>query len=322
MNTTVTIELDQDCLELFEAAAAKYKMPLSVFLQDAGLLRLLKNEEIHPRQVKRLLDKTAPASAPSRPQKPRYSPGEAERIFLDFAEYLNQKMIQRRGELFQCKYSLNQENCFPWIDPALLCGESEEENCAMEQLLAAQLFQAMREEDEDRCFQVVRVAMDWGGVYYSRGVRKGNKTQVEKLHHNHALLTMLLHSRRHIQNRELEQLECFSSGWSIIWFLMDMENLFILSSRKVFALNMVLQDYQRDRGLVFFPPSLELGQLVYQGPRYIEGVRYIYTQKAKLILFKKCVCILDALKSCGDFQSNKELDNLLYNMGEVPDISH
>ena len=38
--------------------------------------------------------------------------------------------------------------------------------------------EALEKEDETLCLEVVRAAIDWGGVYYSRGVRKGNQQQV------------------------------------------------------------------------------------------------------------------------------------------------
>lgn len=319
MYKEITVNLDEDCIKLFGEAAGRQGMTLSAFLQDAGLLYLLRNDETSQKQLKALCrPERAHEKQRTARKKPRYSAGEEEQIFQDFAQYLNEALKQHRGEEFRCKYILSQENRVSWIDEAMTSGETAEENYAMEQVLHKKLMEALETGDEELCFEVVRTAMDWGGVYYSRGVRKGNKPQVEKLYREHELLNTLRRSYRYIQKRELELLEYSSSGWSIIWYLMDMEHLLIVSSRKVYALNKVLLAFREERGMEMLPASLDFGQLVYQGsPRYVEGVRYLYTQKAKLVLLKKCVRVLGAVKDCGDFTCNKELDNLLFIMGEA-----
>ena len=316
MYKKVSISIDEDCVELFEQAAERHGMTLSAFLQDAGLLYLMRHDDTTKKQLQDISAKGSKNGEKVR--TPRYTAKETEKIFCDFIQYLNGELKKYRGDEFRCKYSLSQENRFSWLSEDMVCGETAEENYAMEQLLHRKLMEALENKDEDLCFEVVRAAMDWGGVYYNRGVRKGNKPHVEKLHREHELLNTLNRSYWHIQNRELELLEYFSSGWSIIWYLMDMENLLIVSSRKIYALNKVLLAFQREHPVETIPAVLNFGQLVYQGsPRYIEGVRYLYTQKAKLVLLKKCVRVLNAVKGLGDFTDNKELDNLLFIIGEA-----
>ena len=303
----VMLKMDQECVELFEKEAARRNMSLSTFLQDAGLLCVAQED-------------APPPSAGEKPRrkKKKLSPGEAEVIADRFITFLNTQLLACRDKPFSCRYSISPANQASWLPEALSCGESAEENYRMELLFHEKLMEALEKEDETLCLEVVRAAIDWGGVYYSRGVRKGNQQQVEKLGREGELLPVLRRSYRHILSRELEKLEIFTSGWSIIWYLMDMEELFILSSRKIYALNKVIQAFQAAEGLSVLPPELDLGQLVYQGsPRYLEVVRYLYTQKSKLILFKKCVRILGEIRQRGDFVHNKELDNLLFIMGDV-----
>lgn len=305
----VTLKIDRECLELFEQEAARRGVTLSAFLQDAGLLRMAKGD--------RSLGARPGGDKPHR-RKKKFTPGETEVVFDRFITFLNGELLAHRGVAFSCKYSISPANQAPWLPEAQASGESAEENYRMELLFHEKLLEAMETEDEALCLEVVRMAMDWGGVYYNRGVRKGNQQQVEKLHREGGLLPVLRRSFHHIRSRELERLEIFTSGWSIIWYLMDMEGLFILSSRKIYALNKVVQAFQAREDLPELPPELDLGQLVYQGsPRYLDGVRYLYTQKSKLVLFKKCVRILGEIRQRGDFVRNKELDNLLYIMGEA-----
>ncbi|MEN6418467.1 MAG: hypothetical protein ABFC73_06055, partial [Clostridiaceae bacterium] len=283
---------------------------------------LLKSGEESAADAQKLIDAenlTLPAQfRPYRPRKKAaFSPNKSERIFWEFIDYLNAELERYKDVEFHCKYSLDAKNWVSWVNPSLVSGESLESNHEMQELCSAVLRRALEEGNEELCFEVVRVAMDWGGVYYCRGVRKGNQKVVERLYKEHDLLNTLRRNYDHIRNRDLELLDFFSSGWSIVWYLLDRENLMILSSRKVYALNKALMAFRSERGYEAVPASLDFGQLVYQGSqRYIEGVRYVYTKQGKLVLLKKCVRVLSALKERGDFSTNKQLDDLLFLMGE------
>jgi len=322
MPKEITVKLNDEYVELFEQAAQRNRTTVEAFLRQAGLLILLKSGEESAAEAQKLIDaENLPLPAQFRPYKPRkkatFSPNKSERIFREFIDYLNTEIKQYVDAEFHCKYSLDAENWVSWLDPSLYSGESLESNHKMQELCSVVLRRALEEGNEELCYEVVRVAMDWGGVYYCRGVRKGNQKVVERLNREHELLNMLRRSFDHIRNRDLELLDFFSSGWSIIWYLLDHENLMILSSRKVYALNKTLMAFCSNRGYQATPASLDFGQLVYQGSqRYIEGVRYVYTKQGKLVLLKKCVRVLSALKERGDFSTNQQLDDLLFLMGE------
>lgn len=322
MPKEIKVQLNDEYLELFEQAARRNGTTVDAFLREAGLLILLKSGEESAADAQKLIDAenlTLPAQF--RPYKPRkkatFSPNKSERIFWEFIDYLNAELKRYKGVEFRCKYSLDAENWVSWLNPSLYSGESLESNHEMQERCSAVLRRALEEGNEELCFEVVRVAMDWGGVYYCRGVRKGNQKVVERLYREHDLLNALRRNYDHIRNRDLELLDFFSSGWSIVWYMLDRENLMILSSRKVYALNKALMAFRSERGYEAVPASLDFGQLVYQGSqRYIEGVRYVYTKQGKLVLLKKCVRVLSALKERGDFSTNKQLDDLLFLMGE------
>ena len=322
MPREIKIQLDDEYAKLFEEAAKKGGISIDTFLQNAGLVLLLKSDEHSAEEARRLIEaENVQLPVQVRPYKPRkkatFSPKKTEKIFNEFINYLNAEFKKNADVEFRCKYSLDAENWVSWLDPALLSGESLESNLKMQLLCSEVLKQAMEDGDEERCFEVVRVAMDWGGVYYCRGVRKGNQKVVEKLYREHELLNTLRRNYIHIKNWDLELLDFFSSGWSIVWYMMDRDNLMIMSSRKVYALNKVLKAFKEERGYETLPVCLDFGQLVYQGnSRFIDGVRYVYTKKGKLVLLKKCIRVLSAIKERGDFSTNKQLDDLLFIMGE------
>lgn len=322
MPREITIRLDEEYAKLFEESAKKSGITIDTFLQNAGLVLLLKSDEQSAEDAQRLIEsENVQLPVQVRPYKPRkkaaFSPKKTEKMFDEFIGFLNAEFRNHTDVEFRCKYSLDSENWVSWLDPSLISGESLESNLKMQVLCSEVLRQALEDGDEERCFEVVRVAMDWGGVYYCRGVRKGNQKVVEKLYREHELLNTLRRNYIHIKNRDLELLDYFSSGWSIVWYMMDRDNLMIMSSRKVYALNKVLKAFKEKRGYETVPACLDFGQLVYQGnSRFVDGVRYVYTKKGKLVLLKKCIRVLSAIKERGDFSTNKQLDDLLFVMGE------
>lgn len=319
MSKEIVLNLDGPCAKLFEDAARRGGQPVPDFVRRAALAHLAEHDEAaRPAALALLGPGEAQAAKPkARRKKAVFSPAETEAIYSDFVAFLNQAMKAHAGTEFHCRYALAQENWVAWVPPTHTGGESREANGLMRTLCSEKLFEAMEKDDADLCFEVVRVAMDWGGVYYNRGVRKGNKAVVEKLHRDGELLPALRRNLIHIQNKDLELLDHFTSGWSIIWYLMDMENLIIVSSRKVYALNKVLEDFRQQRGLEDLPACVNFGQLVYQGsPRYLDGVRYVYAKNGKLVLYKKFIRVVGSLRALGDFPTSREIDDLLFIMGE------
>lgn len=249
-------------------------------------------------------------------RRKRYTPSEETEIFNAFIQFLSGELKKTELSSFSCRYSLNPEQCRLWIPQRLWSGETEAENREMVSCLRENLLRAIKNEDEDLCYEVVSAIMDWGAVFYTRGIRKGNKARVDKYHRDGELLPLLIRSKNHLENREIELLEECSSGWSMVWYLLDMEHLLILSSLKLYALNIVLLDFQREQGIDVLPKSLDLGQLVYQGnAKYIEGVRYVYTLNAKLVMLKKISRIVSSLMASGHFADTKQIDDLLFILG-------
>ncbi len=324
----IVLYFDEECIEMFEDAAKQNGVSLSCFLQNAGMVSLIKkdrlpdagfcivpksNLEQHP-----ALAETVPAKKrTSQPKKKTYTLKEETELFDDFVLYLEKKLLTVDVSCFSCRYSLNPENCYPWVPETLCSGESREDNAAMLSLLSEQLLQAIACEDEQRCYETVCCAMDWGHVLYTSGICKGNKVRVDRYYQNHGLLPLLKRSQKHLENHEFELLEECSSGWSMIWYLMDIRHLLILSSRKVYALNKVLLEFCAANKLVELPKSLNFGQLVYQGnSKYIEGIRYVYTLRAKLGLLEKISRITNRLMDTRQFVDTKDVDDRLYILGE------
>lgn len=327
----ITLYFDEECIQLFEAEAKKTGVTLSGFLQNAGMMGILNKASlpdagfcIVPRgSAERLPMHAVPAivqkEVPPK-QKRTYTLKKEAELFDAFAQYLGERLRAVDISCFSFHYALNPENCYQWVPEALHSGESRADNAAMLSLLSKQLTQAMDSENERQCYEAVCCAMDWGCVLYTSGIRKGNKARVDRYYQNHDLLPLLKRSQKHLENHEFELLEECSSGWSMIWYLMDIQHLLILSSRKVYALNNILLEFCADHQLVELPKSLNFGQLVYRGSsKYIEGIRYVYTLKAKLNLLEKISRITNRLMETRQFADTKDVDDRLFILGESRD---
>lgn len=316
----ITLRMNTKSIELFKATAKKNEITVSMLLENAGLLYILNNEikaSLIDKDEKGNDAKVLKEVKERSRHKVEFSAHETNRIYNEFVQYLGEKLKECRSEKFSCKYSINEENRYPWLDISLVTGESKEENLMMLNLCSKKMMQAIKNNDEELCFQVTRVAMDWGDVYYSRGVRNGNNLEVERLHNIHKLLEVVKRNYNHIIRGDYDLLEYFTTGWSIIWYLLNRDNFIIFSSRKIFALNKILLSFKEEKGMAALPSIINFGQMVYQGnSRYIREIKYVYTLKSKLILLRKCIRVFNSLKELGDITSNVEIDNLLYILGE------
>jgi len=324
----ITLYFDEECIRMFEEAAKNSGVTLSYFLQNAGMVSLLNKSSlpdagfcIVPKgNMEQLPAGAVPAAVkkePSPKKKKTYTLKKEAELFDAFVLYLGRKLLTVDTSYFSCRYALNPENCYQWIPDALQSGESREDNAKMLSFLSRQLLQAMDGENERRCYETVCCAMDWGRVLYTSGICKGNKARVDRYYQNHDLLPLLRRSKKHLENHEFELLEECSSGWSLIWYLMDIQHLLILSSRKVYAFNKILLEFCAENQLTELPKSLNFGQLVYQGSsKYIDGIRYVYTLKAKLGLLEKISRITNRLMDTQQFSDTKDVDDRLYILGE------
>lgn len=324
----IVLYFDEECIQMFEAAAKKLDVTLSCFLQNAGMVSLLNKDSLpdagfcivpqsNAEQRATPKEQSPVKKGPSPKKKKTYTLKEETELFDAFVGYLGKKLQTVDVSCFSCRYSLNPENCYQWIPERLHSGESREDNAEMLSLLSEQLLQAIACENERRCYETVCCAMDWGRVLYTSGICKGNKVRVDRYYQNHDLLPLLKRSQKHLENHEFELLEECSSGWSMVWYLMDIQHLLILSSRKVYALNKILLEFCAENQLMEIPKSLNFGQLVYQGSsKYIEGIRYVYTLKAKLGLLEKISRITNRLMDTQQFVNTKDVDDRLYILGE------
>ena len=154
------------------------------------------------------------------------------------------------------------------------------------------------------------------GGSFLHGPQKGNETVVKKLFDDGTIVEFMRKSREYILSGNIESLEYYTSGWAIVWYVLDPDKMIILGSREVCGLNKILIDFKKEYNIEKLPREINFGQLVYRdNKRFIEGIKYVYTPKGKLKMYKKILKILNTVKDLGGYACCHEIDRKLFMIG-------
>ena len=89
--------------------------------------------------------------------------------------------------------------------------------------------------------------------------------------------------------------------------------MIIYRKRMVFI---VAFDFKKEYNIEKLPREINFGQLVYRdNKRFIEGIKYVYTPKGKLKMYKKILKILNTVKDLGGYACCHEIDRKLFMIG-------
>jgi len=314
-----SVSFDDYTNSLVEQMAGQAQMSVPDFLRYTTLLYLTKQQkEPDGAQTSDLpADPAADKTAAVRPRK-MVLPEQNDMIFSRFVGFFNEKLRSCR-QPYIWNYQICPESRVDWADPNLYTGSSADDSHALHRLCGEKLAEAMASGNETLCFEAVRLAMDWGKTYYNHrfGVLKGNEEIVCALHERGELLDVIRRSSQAIQDGRISDLEYFTTGWSIIWHVLNAEHMIIMGTREMYAYNRILSEFRQLDGNGILPASLELGQLVYKkNRRYVAGVPYVYTLKGKLRMLERLLRITEAVKAMGDAGSMVEIDEKLFMLGE------
>lgn len=312
------VSLDEQTNAIIQQAAAQAHMDIPEFFQHTALVYMVRQqarsggEAPPPAEERRAGEKAAPRRGRAASPKPE------DLVFSHFIGFFNEKLCACR-QTYVWSYQISPESCVSWLDPKLREGSSAEDSLALQGLCGEKLREAAAAGDETLCFEAVRLAMDWGKAYFNHryGVLKGNEEIVSQLHQSGELLPVIRRSAQAIRDGRFSDLEYFSTGWSVVWHVLDPERIPIMGTREIYAYNRVLAEFQAQSGEEKLPAALRLGQLVYKkNRRYVPGVPYVYTLKGKLRMLERFSRIMDAVKAMGDLCTLAEIDEKLFMLGE------
>lgn len=297
MNKDLVINIDEEVVQMVENESQNRGISVSAFFEKAVMIELLKSTSVSSKKI--------PAPELINPVR-------------TFAEYLT-SYLEKDDSNYEWTYEIHKESLVPWLDEKYYKGSNKEDSEAFLDMAMIKMREAIDSNNEQFCFEVVRLVMDWGGVYYDfqYGPQKGNEETVKKLYQEGTLLSVIIKNSKRIQNDRIERLDYYTSGWAIVWYILHPDKIIIMGSREVFGLNKILMEFKNEKHIEKLPRELDFGQLVYKGSRrYIPGIKYVYTTSAKMKMIRKILNVFYYVKEMGNYDDYHSIDRKLFMLGK------
>ena len=329
MKKDITITIDEELIKVAERYEAETSKSVSHFFEHAGYLMLARTSiasggnfsfekgkgairlDAMPAAGESFYGKTETNILPKEPLSNK-------QIVKAFAEYLH-KYLEGVTDEYHWKYEVDPESHVSWMTPELYSGETDDDCNRFLECCGEALNRGIDNGDSQLVFEAIRLCMDWVGAFYDfrRGPQKGNETVVKKLLEEGTIVEFMRKNREHILSGNIELLDYYTSGWAIVWYVLDPDKMIILGSREVCGLNKILIDFKKEYNIEKLPREINFGQLVYRdNKRFIEGIKYVYTPKGKLKMYKKILKILNIVKDLGGYTCCHEIDRKLFMIGQ------
>ncbi len=232
----------------------------------------------------------------------------------DFIHFLVNKLGTHSEPRYTWKYKIQCHT--NWLPSHLRTGSSLAAAGQVLSIAGSEMSKAIASGDGVLCYECVEVIMDWGGVYYPVGPRKGNKGAVDKLHASGLLLTSLIDDYNHLKMGAATKVSLMNAGWTKVWAALRPDDFVIFDSRVSFAFSKLLKEYcdlkcsQKDSaGYYDFAKSLGYRQIK-QGHRKVEGFKSINGNP--VCWAHSMLLVSDILKSCLAYAKGVEIDICRY----------
>lgn len=320
MKKKIMLSFDEEILEMIEREAQKNEISVASFLERAALLQIVKDTQGEKQSATQQESRLQAEKKQSDTKKMGGRTMEDDKLDLprEFAKYLNERLNQWSQE-YEWSFELEVQSRTAWLDPNFYSGKTNEDSARLLSLCSRKIREALINADEQLAFETIRIAMDWGGVYYDyqKGPQKGNEAVVRKLVEDKELLSVMKRNDERIIQGDIMDLDYYTSGWSIVWYILQPDRMMIIGSREMYGLNQILNDFKQLYKITKLPPELNFGQLVYkENKRYIPGVKYVYTLRGKLRMVQKMLMLMELVKELGDYTSSHIVDRKLFMIGQ------
>jgi hypothetical protein len=237
----------------------------------------------------------------------------------DFIHFLVDKLDAHSEPNYTWKYKIQCHT--NWLPSHLRTGSSLAAAGQVLSIAGSEISKAIASGDRILCYECVEVIMDWGGVYYPVGPRKGNKGTVDKLHVSGLLLTSLIDDYSHLKMGAATKVSLMNAGWTKVWAALRPDDFVIFDSRVSFAFSKLLKEYcdlkcpQKDgKGYYSFANSLGYKQIS-QDRRAVPGFKAINGNPA--CWAQSMLLVSDILKSCLAFAKGVEIDICRYDLKKL-----
>lgn len=328
MKKNITITIDEELIKVAERYEAETAKSVSHFFEHAGYLMIARysvasggglsfEKGKEAMQLDAITVENRVLHGQAETAVPAKEPMSNKKIVKAFSEYLY-KYLEGVADEYHWSYEVDPESHVSWMSPELFSGETNDDSNRFLECCGEALNRGIDTDDSKLVFEAVRRCMDWAGAFYDfrHGPQKGNETVVKKLFDDGTIVEFMRKSRDYILSGNIESLEYYTSGWAIVWYVLDPDKMIILGSREVCGLNKILIDFKKEYNIEKLPREINFGQLVYRdNKRFIEGIKYVYTPKGKLKMYKKILKILNTVKDLGGYACCHEIDRKLFMIG-------
>lgn len=218
----------------------------------------------------------------------------------DFIRFIVNKLKNHSEPSYIWQYKIKSHA--NWLPSDLKQSNNLEAAGHILSIAGRKMHEAMTSNNELLCYECVEVIMDWGGVYYPTGPRKGNKETVEKLYTSGLLLKRIVDNYKHLQSRDVKNVNLMNAGWTKVWAVLCPDDFVIFDSRVSFAFSKLLKEYcdlscpQKDNsGNYNFANDLGYRQIK-QSHRDVAGFKAVNANAAHWA--SSMLLVSDILKSC------------------------
>lgn len=159
-----------------------------------------------------------------------------------------------------------------WVPHELRKGNTLDEASKLLALAGDRLRSAVAARDNREVCSAVQVIMDWGQVWYRRGLRNGNNQNVQALEKATVLANRLLANLQAVANRDFPSVTLMNAGWTKVFACANDDGRYIMYdsrvsswfARRVLDYEASQQDQSRDL-------RFALRQTSSSGKRFIPG---------------------------------------------------
>lgn len=196
--------------------------------------------------------------------------------YSEVVKFLSTELSKHEEKSYEWSYSIRDS--VNWLKDDLRKGKSLSQAENVLTIAGAILKHAIDNNMDQLCFESIRLIMDWGGVYYPQGVRKGNQEKIEELHREHILLEKVIAEYHLFINEKIDNITLMNAGWTKVWSVMFPEKFIMFDSRVSFAFTNLLAKFcksdNKENGYYAYPALLDYRQIK-QEPRSVDGFHSI-----------------------------------------------
>jgi hypothetical protein len=234
-------------------------------------------------------------------------------------KFLTNELSKYDEKEYEWSYSIRDN--VDWINNSLLKGNSLTNAQKVLTIAGAILKYSIDNADEQLCFESVRLIMDWGGVYYPRGQRKGNKDKVTEYYKNNTLLERISMEYQLFLNERTDNIILMNAGWTKVWSVLFPDRFIMFDSRVSFAIAQLFANFcnyeKAETGYYQLP--LEIGfKQIKQGRRSVDGFQNVNSKPKdwanSMIISSKI------LRECLSYAQIEETNISRYNSNDLRSI--